>query len=118
VAEVFIRKAALFRTEKKADAAAGQMLVEKTRGLLKAADGMLQLTEADGGGSDDEPAIFDGFADGLELFSLGEQRLGANGGARFAKSQLVGVHHAKMEEAEVTHGAGGSADVKGIARSH
>ncbi len=118
VAEVFIRKAALFRTEKKGDVAAGQMLVEKTRGLLKAANGVLQLTEADGGGTDDQTAIFHGCGDGLEFFGLGEQRLGADGGPRLAKSQFVGVHHAKMEKAEVAHGAGGSADVEGIARGH
>jgi len=84
--------------------------------LVEAADGVLQLAEADGGGSNNESAIFDGFGDGLELFGLGEHGLGADGGAGFAKSQLVGIHHAKMKEAEVAHGAGGSADVEGIAR--
>jgi hypothetical protein len=92
--------------------------VEETRSLLEAADGVLQLTEANGSGSDDESAILDGFGDSLELFGLGEQRLGADGGARLAKSQLVGVHHAKMEEAEVAHGASSCADIEGIARGH
>ena len=118
VAEIFIRKAALFRTKKKSDSVASQMFTEKTRGLIETADGVVQLTEADRGGSNDKSAILDGFGDGLELFGMGEQRLGADGGARLAKSHLVGVHHAKMEEAEVTHGAGGSADVEGIARGH
>jgi len=75
------------------------------------------LTEADGGGSDDEGAIIDSFGEGLELFGTGEQRGGADGGTRLAKSQLIGVHHAKMEEAEIAHGAGGCADVEGIARA-
>ena len=78
---------------------------------------MLQLTKADGGGSDDECAIRYGFGDSLELFSTGEQRRGADGGTRLPKSQFIRVHDAKMEESEVAHGAGGSADVEGIART-
>ena len=116
VAEVFIRKAALLRPEKQGGAAAGKMLAEDTGGLLGAADRMLQLTLADGGGSDHQRAIRDGFGDGLELFGTGEQRLGANRRARLAKSQLVRVHHAKMEKAEVAHGSGGGPDVERIAR--
>jgi len=76
---------------------------------------VLQLTEADGGGSDDESAVRDGFAEGLELLGASEQRRGADRGARFAKSQLIGIHHTKMEEAEVAHRPGGGADVEGIA---
>jgi hypothetical protein len=45
-----------------------------------------------------------------------EQRCGADRGTRFAKSQFIGVHHAKMEKAEVAHGACGSPDVEWIAR--
>ncbi len=75
------------------------------------------MTEADGGGSDYECAIRDGFSDGLELFGAGEQQRGTDRGTRLAKSQLVGVYNAKMEESEVAHGAGGRADVEGIART-
>jgi len=85
--------------------------------LLKASDGMLQLAEANGGGSDDEGAVCDGFAERLELFCPGEQRRGADRGTRLAKRQLIRVHHTKMEESEVAHGAGCRADVKGIARA-
>jgi hypothetical protein len=85
--------------------------------LLEASDGMLQLSEADGGSSDDKRAVRDGFGERLEFFGAGEQRLGADCGARFAKSQLVGAHHTKMEKSEVAHGTGGGADVKGIART-
>src|SRR5712671_5890688 len=77
---------------------------------------MLQLAEADGGGSDDERAVCDGFAERLELFGPGEQRRRADRGPRLAKCQLIRVHHAKMEESEVAHGAGCRADVEGIAR--
>jgi len=117
VAEVFIRKTALLRTEKKGDAAAGGMFVKEQGGLIKAVDGVLHLTLADGGGSDDECAILDGFGEGLELFGAGEQRRGANRGARLAKSQLVGVYYAKMEETEVAHGAGGGTDIERITRA-
>ena len=92
------------------------MLAEQTGGLTQAADRVLQLTLADGGSSDDQCAIFNGFGDGSELFGSGEQRLGTNGGTRFTKSQLIRVHDAKMEEAEVAHGAGDGADVERIAR--
>jgi hypothetical protein len=116
MAEVFIRKAALLRAEKEGDAAAGEMLAEETGGLIQVAHQVLQLTLPDGSCSDDQCAIFNGFGDGFELFGSGEQRLGANGGPRLAKSQLIGIHDAKMEEAKVAHGAGSCADVEGIAR--
>ena len=86
--------------------------------MLEAPDRMLQLTEADGGGSDDKRAVRDGFGERLELFGTGEQRRGADSGTRLAKSQFIRVHHAKMEESEVAHGAGGGADVEGIARTN
>jgi len=116
VAEIFIRKAALLGTEKQGGAAAGEMRAQDTGRLLGAADRMLQLTLANGSGSDDQGAIRDGFGDGLELFGTGKQRLGANRGARLAKGQLKGVHHAKMEKAEVAHSAGGGPYVERIAR--
>src|SRR5260370_36999486 len=90
------------------------MLAEETGSLVQAVYRVLQLTLADGGSSDDQCAIFDGFGNGLELFSTGEQSFGANGGTRFTKSQLIGGHDAKMEEAEVAHGPGRTAEVAGI----
>lgn len=118
VAEVFIRKAALLRTKENGGAAACKMFVNVTGGLIEAADGVLQLARAYGGGSHNETAIFDRLRDGLELRSAGKQRSGAHGGTRLAKSQFVGVYHTKMEETEVAHGAGGRANVKGISRGH
>jgi hypothetical protein len=85
--------------------------------LLEAPDGMLQLTEADGGGSDDESAVRDGFGEGLEFFGAGKHRRGADCGSRLAERQFIGVYYAQMEEAEVAHGPGGGTDVKGIART-
>ena len=85
--------------------------------MLEVPDGMLQLAEADGGGSDDERAVCDGFAERLELFCPGEQRRGADRGTRLAECQLIGVHHTEMEESEVAHRPGAGADVEGIART-
>lgn len=116
VAEVLIRKATLLRTEEKGDTAAGKTFAEESHGLIEPADRMLHLAQSNCGGSYHETAIFDRFSNGLELFGFGKQRCGADGGARLAKCELVGVHHAKMEKTEVAHGAGGSADVEGIAR--
>ena len=115
VAEVFIRKASLLRTEKKSNGTGRKAFADDGSGLFKALDGVLQLTLADGGGSDNERAVRDRFGDGLELFGAGEKRSRSDGGARLAIGQLIGVDHAKMEEAEVAHGAGGCPDVQGIA---
>src|ERR1700741_258535 len=116
VAEVFIRKTALLRTEKKGDGAGRKTFADEGSGSLEAPDGVLQLTEADGGGAHDERAVPDGFGEGFELFGEGEQRRGADCRARFAECQFVGVYDTKLEEAEVAHGAGGGADVERIAR--
>src|SRR5271155_6138959 len=77
---------------------------------------MLQIPVADGGGSDDERAVGDGFGDGLELFGTLEYVRRADGGARFAKRRLVGIHHAQMPKSEIAHGAGGRADIERVAR--
>jgi hypothetical protein len=111
VAEVFVRKTALLRTEKKGDTAPGEMFADESRCLFEAANRMLRLATADGGGSDNERAIRDGFGDCFEFFGAGEQRLRPYGGTCFAERQFVGIHDAKMGKTEVAHGAGSSADV-------
>ncbi len=92
------------------------MLTKEASGWFEAANGMLRLAAADGGGADNESAIRYGFGDGFELRGLRKHRRGANGGTRFAEGQFVGIHDAKMEEAKVAHGASGGADVERIAR--
>src|SRR6267378_1813761 len=92
------------------------MFVQVTGGLIETANRMLHLSRAYRCGSHNETAIFDGFRDGLELLGFGEQRRGTNRGARLAKSQFVGIHHAKMEKAEVAHRTSGGANVERIAR--
>lgn len=85
--------------------------------MIEPTDRVLQLAKADGCGSHNERAIFDGFSDGLELFGFGKQWRCANGGTSFAKSEFIRVHDTKMEEAEIAHGAGSRTDIQGIARS-
>jgi hypothetical protein len=116
VAEVFVRKAALLRTEKKGDATAGKTLAEEADGLIEAANRVLQLALAYGGGSHNEGTILDGLSNSLELLGFSEQRRGADRRTRLAKGQFIRVYHAKMEKAEVAHGAGGGPNVEGIAR--
>jgi hypothetical protein len=94
------------------------MLAQVTAGLIEGANRVVQLPLAHGGGSHNETAIFDSFRDGLELLGFGKQRRGTNGGTRLAKSQFVRVYYAKMEKTKVAHGAGGGADVEGVARGH
>ena len=84
--------------------------------MFEAFDGVLRVAAAHGGGADDESAVRHGFGNSLELFGASEKRRGAHSGACFTKSQFVGVDDAKMEETEVAHGAGGSANVERIAR--
>src|SRR4029077_2625818 len=68
--------------------------------------------------SHDERAIRDGFAHAFELFRACEQRRSSHGGARLAKRNFVGIHHAQAEKAEVAHGTGGRADVERVASAH
>ena len=118
MAEVFVRKTTLLGTKKQSNTATGELLAKKTDSLIQTADRVLQLTLSNGGSSDNECAIGDGFRDGFEFRGLREQGLGTDGGARFAKSQLIRVDNAKVEEAEIAHGASRCADVERIARSH
>jgi hypothetical protein len=92
------------------------MLANEGRGLLQAANRVLRLAAADGGGANNEGAIRDGFGNCFEFRGLRKQRRSSDSGTCLAKSQFVGIHHAKMEKAEVTHGAGRRANVERIAR--
>src|SRR5260370_24276643 len=118
MAEVFVRKTALLRTEKKSNAARSEMLAQWTGGLIEAAHRVLQLALADGGGPNNKNAIFNGFGHGLELLCTGKQRRCADGGTRFAKTQFIRIDYASIEEVEVPHGAGRRAEDEAIARIH
>jgi hypothetical protein len=116
VAEVFVGEAALLGAEQKGDPAPGEALADEGRGLFEAFDRVLQLALADGGGANDEAAVRDGFSHTLELLGAGEEGRGSDGGTCFAEGQVVGGYDAKVEEAEVAHGAGGGADIERVAR--
>jgi len=88
---------------------------KESPGLLEAANGMLRLAAANSGRADNKSAICDGFGNGFEFRGLCKQRFSTNGGTRFAEGQFVGIHDAKMEETEVTHGARSGANVERIA---
>ena len=118
VAEVFIREPALLRAEEQGDTVSSEMLAEVMRGLIEAAHRVLQLTKAYGCGPYNESAIFDGFSKRLKLLGFGKQGRSADRGARLAKSEFVGVHDTKVEEAKVAHRAGGGTDVERIARGN
>jgi hypothetical protein len=116
MAEVFVGEAALFRAEQEGDMACRKALANEARALFEAFDPVLQFARADGGGSDDERAVCNSFGETLVFFSAREQGRSSDGGTRFAERQVVGVHDAEVEKAEVAHSAGGGADVEGIAR--
>lgn len=73
MAEVFVRKAALFRTEQKSDTASGEALADKAGGLFEPFDGMLQLTLAYRSRADNEAAVRDSLGDRLKFFGARQQ---------------------------------------------
>ncbi len=86
--------------------------------MFQALERVLQDAAADGGGSNHERAVGDGFCNGVVLFGLRKQRGSSDGRTRFAKGRVVGVHQAQAKEAKVAHGARRSANVERIARGH
>ena len=78
---------------------------------------MLQFAMPDGGGADHQRAVGNGVGHALVLLGVGQHLRRADGGARLAKSDLVGIHHPQVEKAEVAHGARRRTDVERIARA-
>jgi len=93
------------------------------RGLLEGEDGAMEVAFSDGGGAGDEGAVGDGLGKGREASGLLHDGGGAYGGfgglGVFDLGGLEGggvvVDDAEVGEAEVLHGAGGGADVAGVA---
>jgi hypothetical protein len=54
----------------------------------------------------------------MVFFGFSEKRRCADGGYRFAKSFFVRRNHAKMQGAEIAHGASRCADIQRITRAH
>src|SRR5260370_35674940 len=90
VADVFVREAMLLRTEEKGYGAGREAFADEGSGLLEAPAGVVQLTEANGSGSDHERAVRDCFGVGFEFFGAGGERRGAARGPRLANSRLAG----------------------------
>ena len=119
VAEIFVGQAGFFGAEEERDAIffracgglARELLQNDAGGGFERAELMMQFAAACGGGADDESAIGYGFGDGGELFGIGENWGGADGGNCFAVGGIVGIHQAQMSAAEIAHGARGGADV-------
>lgn len=92
------------------------MLVDDAPSLFEAANGVLRLATANGGGTYNQGAVRDGFGDRFKFFGARKQWLRTDGGTRFAKGQFVRVYDAKMQKAEIAHSARGGPNVQGIAR--
>ena len=115
MAEVGVGEAEFLGAEQERDRRLGQRPEDASRAVFQAAEGMLQLAVADAGGADHEAAIGHGVGEGGEFRGAIQQRGSADGGAGFAEGDVVGVDDAQVGEAEIGHGAGGSADVEGVA---
>ena len=119
--EIGIGKSALLRTEQQSHTAAvrvAQMFAHHQRAGFQRAKRMLQFTMTPSGGPNDKSAIGDCAGDCPMLLRVGEKFRRAYGGTRFAKRQVIRIDHAQIAEAEIAHGASGSANVERIARGH
>jgi hypothetical protein len=79
---------------------------------------MLEFAMPDAGGPDYEAAIGDGTGYGVERFRALQEGGGADGGAGFPESDVVGTHDPEAGKPEVRHRAGGSADIERVARGN
>ena len=114
VAERVVGKAEFFGTEKQGDGAGGETLADEGSGGFEAADDMVGFARTHGGGAEDQGTIGDGVGNGGEFLGIGEQIGGANGGAGFAKGQLVRIDDAQVLETEIGHNACGGSEIEGI----
>jgi len=129
VAELVVGEAGFFRAEEQGYAGLGVFGgikggEEDWGGLLEGEDGTGKVAVADGCGGGDEGAIRDGFGEGGEAAGLLHDGGGGDGGfgSELGGFELGGfegggvvVDDAEVVEAEVLHGAGGGADVAGVA---
>lgn len=116
MAEVLVGEADLFRSKEQRGLAAGaEMLAEEGGAGFETLQGFAGCAAAAIGGADDKPAVGDGVGDAGVFFSRGQDGLGVNGGAGFAKGDVVRMHDAQVERAEIGHGTGGGSDVERVA---
>ena len=125
VAQLFVAEAGLLGAEEQGDAAwvaigacaAAKFGADAGCGFGQREQGVLQVALADGGGPDDQGAVGDGLGEAGAGDRIGEDLGGVDSGARALEGDGEIVDHAQMAEAEVVHGAGGCADVVGVARA-
>jgi hypothetical protein len=116
VAEVVVGEAEFFGAEEDGGVAGLEMLADSGSGLLETEKRVAKFAlRAGGGGADDQGTAGDSFGDGVDAVGVGEEIGSADGGASFAVGRIVGIYEREIEEAEVAHGASGSADVERIA---
>lgn len=116
MAEVLIRKAALFRSKEQGNAASRETLSNPASALLEVSDRMLRLAAVQRGSADNQRAVGYGFRDRLEFLGTREQRLGSNGRTRFPKCQFERIHNSQMKEPKIAHGARRGPNVERVAR--
>src|SRR5712692_1090431 len=116
MAEVLIRKAALFRAEEKSHAARCETLADYPCGFFDPSDMVSWIAAAERRCAHNQRTVRDGFRDTLELLRSCQQRRGPHGSPRFAKCQFEGLYHAQMRESEIAHRARRGADVERVPR--
>lgn len=94
----------------------GNMRGEDGDCLGKKQDGLVGFAMGASAGAGNERAVLQCFGEGRGLAGVREQFGRADGGACFAPVGLIGGDHGEAGKSEVGHGAGGRADVEGIAR--
>jgi hypothetical protein len=94
------------------------MAANQRRSGFQAFERVLQIPMSDCGGADNERAVADCIGNGGEFFGSLQYLIRADSGARTFESDLVGIHQPQAENSKIAHGAGGSADVQGIADIH
>jgi hypothetical protein len=115
VAEVVIGEADFFRSEEDGDVGTvAEVGLDDCGGGFEGRDWLQQIALS-AGGADDQGAVGDGLGELLELFGCSEDGLSIDGGLRLLKGDGVRMHYAQVGEAEVGHGAGGRANVEGVA---
>lgn len=118
MAEIRVGEAALLGAKQEGDGGRGQAAADQASAVLEPFEGMTESAAADGGGADDQGAIGDGVGQGGEFAGVGQDLCATGGGAGLAEGGRVGLDDAQMRKAEIAHGAGGRAEIEGIARGH
>jgi hypothetical protein len=91
------------------------MLLDDWGRVFEAMELLLWGSAGTGSSADDEGTVGDGVGHLIEFFSRLEDRFGVDGGAGFAKGDIVGMDDAEVVESEIGHGSSGRSDVERVA---